>query len=56
MEGHPDFAGQGEGPSGYIGGGGLAGREIFGAGEKLAFAGDGDIGVGREERASSKAN
>ena len=34
----------------------MAGREIFGAGEKLALAGDGDIGVGREERASSKAN
>ena len=56
MGGRPDFAGLEEGLSGYIGRGGLAGHEVFGAGEKLAAAGNGDIGVGREERAPSKAN
>ena len=39
-----------------MGGGGLAFRGFFGAGDKLEVAGDGDMGIGREERASSKAS
>ena len=34
----------------------MAFRESFGAGKKPEVAGDGDMGIGREERASSKAS
>ena len=34
----------------------MAFREVFGAGEKLEVAGDGDMGIGREERATTKAS